>query len=1343
MNVAMTVCKGWAGFAPNMNGQQPICLWDSGAQVSITDEATTASLVANGAKKKRLDRTMRLHGVGDGVLEATGMVTATLRLQDKVARKISLYIVPRCPYEVIVGYDFMMEQKLGFLPEADRVLILDGNKTGKPVIHDTSLDIARAGVNTGVVTTLGEEKAVMSELVKVDDIDLLLIQRARAEQKVKEMAGTERWNKASKNHKVLKTLRKTAMKDMQAESDSKWWKNQGKEEQEFLKLMNSVRLKAGVTEAQFRAAVEAVEMEADNEQGTDKKVFVAEPLNVPCDFENYQEKLNNLVNDFQDVFSAGGADVGRTKGDLVEIKVIPGSVVNERNYRTPLKLRAPLKVAIDELMKAGILERGESSQYNSPCLLVPKKVEGGKDAGHRLVVDYRKLNRVIENVTYPMPRIQDILSNYGGCQVFSVMDIRHAYYNIEIEPSSRALTAFSCELGKYQFKFLPQGLKISPAVFQDRIQRDLHDIERTTPFMDDIITGHSNCEDHMETLRRIFTRLRETGYKLKLSKAELMRKKVTFTGHDITPEGVVVNGCKREQIDKMVPPKTQSEAKSLLGFTSFLRSHINHYCDIVSPIQSLIRHGERGSADITKSWTARHQKAFETIKEKLLDGNILGYPDPEKPFELFTDASKYHMSGVLMQKDDNGKDRPIGYWSKAFKGSQLHWSALVKEARAVMEAVQHFKVFISGCMVILRCDHKPLQSFLFKQTKNDMVNRWSMSIQEYNMEFVWVSTDDNISDCLSRLVKDDIEALVRGDLYVRHEGVKPDEEFVKSSKAQGEGTDSRTVGTYFSTCTAWTSRCTYTLTADVSVVTPEKAKSITDLTVSEDKAIDNEQMHELQQQDVYCRRILENQLTATDKNGRFMVVDELLYRMVVGDQKGKEHLDCLALVIPKVLVLTVIVNMHLELLHSGRDRTLMALKKRVYWKTMAKDVTNYIRGCTDCIRRNLKTPSYPNLSIQPPKAPMDRLAVDLWSCKPGIAFTAICLLTNYPFLVVIPDKTSASATRALNQVLASIKTPREILSDNGGEFIGPEFTHILKQRNIKHVRCAPQSPRTNGILERFHGFLNQCIRLTMDLDDHSSWEDCAVAALEAYRKTPHTSSGETPLFLATGQEPVYDIDHLLPTIAKTVWQPDVGKMDLEKLKVATQLARKNTVLARLKHQGPVRKPAEEIKLGDMVYRENMGRSKIEPRWLSGYRVVEMISSRKAKIVDIKTKKTHIVGLRHLHLSNPLAEILRNTKVDCFPGRSKLYFRSDDYPDLGWSSPDEPMEIDEERTDKMKEITRNRDRDTGLQVPAEGREEPVLGTRSKRTRTRPSRFSDYIVGATERPSDGAVEGKSTK
>ncbi len=105
------------------------------------------------------------------------------------------------------------------------------------------------------------------------------------------------------------------------------------------------------------------------------------------------------------------------------------------------------------------------------------------------------------------------------------------------------------------------------------------------------------------------------------------------------------------------------------------------------------------------------------------------------------------MAAILLQ--DNTL---IGYFSKAFAKTQCKWAAFTKEAYAVYAAVLFYKVFITGCKVKLMCDHKPLEDFLQATTKNDMVNHWSINIQEYDISFQWVETSKNLSDCLTQLV---------------------------------------------------------------------------------------------------------------------------------------------------------------------------------------------------------------------------------------------------------------------------------------------------------------------------------------------------------------------------------------------------------------------------------------------------------------------------------------------------------------------------------------------------------------------------------------------------------------
>ena len=346
-------------------------------------------------------------------------------------------------------------------------------------------------------------------------------------------------------------------------------------------------------EATFKERLNKTSLKQENEvtinvtQNTNDSTPI---LIVPeCDFPEYQPQLNELVNKYPEIFSKSRSDVGKSTGNKVTIRLTTDAAVNVRNYRTPMKLRPILSNLITELVDAKVIEECESNEYNSPVLLVPKKSDGTIGAKtHRMVIDYRALNKIIETVVYPMPRIKDILSEYKGCKIFSYVDICHAFYTIQLDPASRKYTAFSCELGKFQFRFLPQGLKIAPAVFQGQISQQLSGLKRTNPYMDDIISGEATCEQEFESLEELFKRLSKYGYKLALPKCKFLVKKASFAGFDITKDGIAVPDDRINAARLLKEPKTMSEVKSVMGFFSFLRDYVPYYCDMLGPIQDLL-----------------------------------------------------------------------------------------------------------------------------------------------------------------------------------------------------------------------------------------------------------------------------------------------------------------------------------------------------------------------------------------------------------------------------------------------------------------------------------------------------------------------------------------------------------------------------------------------------------------------------------------------------------------------------------------------------------------------------------------------------------------------------------
>ena len=159
-------------------------------------------------------------------------------------------------------------------------------------------------------------------------------------------------------------------------------------------------------------------------------------------------------------------------------------------------------------------------------------------------------------------------------------------------------------------------------------------------------------------------------------------------------------------------------------------------------------------------WTPACQKSFELLKEALCCEPVLKYANVSKPYTLYTDGSKFGWAGVLTQKhtaDVNGKqittDHPVAFVSGLFRGSQLNWAALTKEAFAIYMSVKKLSFYLTDAQILLRSDHKPLEKFLLKNTLNSKMNNWAMELEAFNIQFDYIKGQDNIlADTLSRLV---------------------------------------------------------------------------------------------------------------------------------------------------------------------------------------------------------------------------------------------------------------------------------------------------------------------------------------------------------------------------------------------------------------------------------------------------------------------------------------------------------------------------------------------------------------------------------------------------------------
>ena len=214
-----------------------------------------------------------------------------------------------------------------------------------------------------------------------------------------------------------------------------------------------------------------------------------------------------------------------------------------------------------ELLQEEIIEESPSP-WNSPILVITKKLDASGQQKFRLVVDYRKLNEETIGNAYALPEITEILDQLEQAKYFSCLDLAMGYHQIDMDPSDIDKTGLSTG-----HKKMPFGLKTAPATFQKMIKNVLSGLSGTRcfVFLDDIVIYANSLVDHDLKLRYLVRRLRKYNIKLQPDKCEFLRKEVIFLGQKISERGVDPNACKVESVKSFSTPKTVKQLKSFLS----------------------------------------------------------------------------------------------------------------------------------------------------------------------------------------------------------------------------------------------------------------------------------------------------------------------------------------------------------------------------------------------------------------------------------------------------------------------------------------------------------------------------------------------------------------------------------------------------------------------------------------------------------------------------------------------------------------------------------------------------------------------------------------------------------
>ena len=434
------------------------------------------------------------------------------------------------------------------------------------------------------------------------------------------------------------------------------------------------------------------------------------------------EEVVKLLTEYQDVFSAGEYDIGRT--GLIRHRIgTPGARPRRQTLRrTSPEQRAEIERQVKELKERDLI-RPSDSAWASPVVLV-----GKKDGSKRLCIDYRKLNEVTEKDAYPLPRIDDSLDALGGAKYFSTLDLASGYWQVEMDEDARAKSAFVTNSGLYEWNVLPFGLCNAPSTFERLMDFVLAGLrwETLLVYLDDVIVFGRTVKESIDRLREVLIRFRNAGLKLKPSKCNLFQSKVNYLGHVVSSEGIQTDPDKIEAIRDWPRPITKTQVRSFLGTTGYYRRFVLDYAKIAQPLHKVAE--KNGVFE----WNDECENAFNKLKIALISAPILAYPMEDGDFIMDTDASNFAIGCVLSQVQDN-EEKVIAYGSKALSKEERNYCVTRRELLAVVEFLKKYKHYLGGRPVTVRTDHGSLRwLFNFKNPEQQLA-RWLEVCASFNL----------------------------------------------------------------------------------------------------------------------------------------------------------------------------------------------------------------------------------------------------------------------------------------------------------------------------------------------------------------------------------------------------------------------------------------------------------------------------------------------------------------------------------------------------------------------------------------------------------------------------------
>ena len=163
------------------------------------------------------------------------------------------------------------------------------------------------------------------------------------------------------------------------------------------------------------------------------------------------------------------------------------------------------------MLEKDIIEevRSRPTEWGSPLVEVPKL-----DGDIRICVDMRRANEAIVRECHSIPTIEEVLYDLSGSTVFSKLDLKWGFHQIELEAESHKVTTFVTHRGLFRYKRLMFGIASAPEKYQKIVNNSLICCEGVANITDDLIVHGKDVKEHDKRLYAVLNRILECGLTL-------------------------------------------------------------------------------------------------------------------------------------------------------------------------------------------------------------------------------------------------------------------------------------------------------------------------------------------------------------------------------------------------------------------------------------------------------------------------------------------------------------------------------------------------------------------------------------------------------------------------------------------------------------------------------------------------------------------------------------------------------------------------------------------------------------------------------------------------------------